>query len=256
MFIAQINFEILQSVEDDKQADAVYNLLSCFLHDGRIGKNSQILESEKFITAFVTIPDADAFDNFQSNQYIPNFLEKLSEVNLSQPNFTILGKASDFVAVCECQNSSAYILYTGTWSSSVTPLFCFDCFDATPLYRLPRPELGEFFHIYIWQQDYKSCDSLQMHCQTGERFGLREMLEIESSLSKKGLELCAEIKQMTYKPCYYFLYKYRGKSLKNERERKCPKCNNEWILEEQLHKLFDFKCDNCYLLGNIADSIG
>lgn len=255
MFIAQIDFVILRKIRGDEQDQVIYSLLASFLHDGRIGKDYQILKTDKVFSVFTKIPDLDAFENLENHKNIPDFLKKLTELNLSQPNYQILGKTSDLVANCECQNSSAFILYTGIWSSSVTPLYCIDCFNVIPLYRLPRREFGDFFNVYIWQQDYISCDSLQIHCKTGERFGLREMLEYRSSLSQRGLEICAEIKQLTNKPCYYFLYKYRGKSWKIEQERKCPKCNKEWKLEAKLHKLFDFKCDDCQLLANIADSI-
>jgi predicted nucleic acid-binding Zn ribbon protein len=254
MFIAQIDFEISRNVEDDEQEQGVYSLLASFLHDGRISEDYQILKSEKLITAFVTIPAEDAFVNFEVNPYIPKFIDELSKVNLLQPKFKVLGKVANFLASCECKDSSSYILYTGTWLSSVTPLYCFDCFKTIPLYRLPRPESGDFFDVYIWKSDYKSCDSLQMHCQTGERFGLREMFDVKSNLTHFGLAICSTVKQLTGKNCYYVLYKYRGKSMKKERERRCPKCNEEWLLEEKLHKLFDFKCDKCNLLSNIADS--
>lgn len=255
MYIAQIDFEVSGSITEEAQDQIVYNLLACFLHDGRIGNDYQILESEKSYTAFVTIPAEDAFDNFDSNPYISQIFSKLSEVNLLPPTFKILGNAIDFVADCDCKNSTAFILYTGTFSSSITPLFCYDCFNAIPLYRLPRPGSDGFFNFYIWQKDYKSCDSLQIHCQTGERFGLREMLEIDSSLTQVGLGICEIVEQLTNKYCYYFLYKYRGISKKKELERKCPKCKNAWLLKEKLHRLFDFKCDSCHLLGNIADSL-
>jgi predicted nucleic acid-binding Zn ribbon protein len=255
MFISQIEFKIPKSFDRKDEQHEIYGFLATLLHDGRIGKNSHVLFDEKLITASVEIPDTDAFDNLEANQYLPKAIDRLKVVNISSPKFKIIGKALDFIEVCSCKNSSAYILHSSYASSSISPIHCFDCFNSIPLYRLPRFDSGDFFNVYIWQRDYISCDSLQMHCQTGERFGLREMSLPNSSLTKIGLGICSKIEELTGKSCYYFLYRYRGNSLKTERERKCPKCHGEWLLSESLHRLFDFKCDECRLLGNIADSL-
>ncbi len=81
------------------------------------------------------------------------------------------------------------------------------------------------------------------------------MSNLKSGLTKSGLEICNGIQNLTKKPCFYYLYHPNGRSLKKERERKCPSCNGEWLLEKQLHNLFDFKCDKCHLLSHIAFSL-
>ncbi|MFA0698754.1 DUF2310 family Zn-ribbon-containing protein, partial [Vibrio sp. 10N.222.49.C9] len=53
-------------------------------------------------------------------------------------------------------------------------------------------------------------------------------------------------------PTYYYLYQVGGESLKQEQQRKCPKCGGEWLLDEPLHDMFHFKCDSCRLLSNIS----
>ena len=147
MYIAQIDFEIFESVKDDSQGSAVYSLLATFLHDGRIGKDYQILKRESVITAFVSIPGEDAFSKFEGNPYIPEQLKKLDEIKLSQPDYKIIGKVIEAAEICKCQNSTAYILYTSIGSNSLTPLHCFDCFNSVPLYWLPRLKSGDFFRF-------------------------------------------------------------------------------------------------------------
>ncbi len=51
---------------------------------------------------------------------------------------------------------------------------------------------------------------------------------------------------------YYYLYKYNGKSRTIEESRKCPNCKGGWFLNEPLHGIFDFKCDKCHLVSNVA----
>jgi len=137
-------------------------------------------------------------------------------------------------------------------------LRCGDCFGAVPLYRIPSccfVAHGELHDALMsWKSDYQACDTLQMHCSTGERFGLRGMGQFDSSLSKRGRELCGVVSEAMNAPTYYYLHRYYGKSARQERARKCPSCDGDWLLEEKLHDKFDFKCDNCKLLSNVAFS--
>lgn len=95
-------------------------------------------------------------------------------------------------------------------------------------------------------------DGLQMCCETGERFGTREISRFDSSLSKRGITICIRISELTAIPTYYYLYRSTGQSRKAEEKRKCPSCKGEWRLDESLHGLFDFKCSRCRLLSNIS----
>jgi len=45
------------------------------------------------------------------------------------------------------------------------------------------------------------------------------------------------------------------RSLSAEMRRKCPGCRGPWLLKKPLHGKFDFRCDKCHLLSNIAWNI-
>jgi predicted nucleic acid-binding Zn ribbon protein len=94
-----------------------------------------------------------------------------------------------------------------------------------------------------------------MNCSTGERFALNQLEKIDSSLNKRGLEICKKISNLSKKPVYYFLYKNSGIDKRNELERKCPLCGGNWLLKSELHNLFMFKCDKCFIISNIAYSL-
>jgi predicted nucleic acid-binding Zn ribbon protein len=252
MLIARIDFEIVESIGIERQSDAVYSVLAAYYRDGRIlGKNFGVFQAGNTFKTFICIPAKDAFENFLVSKYISDSLQKLNTVGLSQPNFKILGKENENSESCQCQNSSAYILITD-FLSIQSPINCFVCNLPVSLYHFPRPFPGDFGRILGWQAQYKACDTLQMHSGFGERFGIKQMSNLKSGLTKLGLEICSDIQNLTKKPCYYYLYHPNGRSLKKERERKCPSCNSEWLLEKRLHKMFDFKCDKCHLLSHIA----
>jgi len=255
MLIAQIDFEVLEGIGGEQQSDAIYSVLAAYYRDGRIlDENFGVFQADNTFKTFVSIPAKDAFENFLGSKYISESLQKLNAVGLSLPTHKILGKETEHSESCECKNSSAYILITN-FLSIQSPINCFDCNLPVPLYRFPRPSSGDFGCILGWQSEYKACDSLQMQSGFGERFGIRQMSNLKSGLTKSGLEICNGIQNLTKKPCFYYLYHPNGRSLKKERERKCPLCNGEWLLEKQLHNLFDFKCDKCHLLSHIAFSL-
>lgn len=254
MFVAEIIFESKNKKITDEQQDEIDVLLGLLRMDGRVlGKELLTIRESEFFKSFVPIPAKDAFRNLNENQYIEKRLEKLKVLGIEKPKLKILGEENSESISCSCKASSAYILFT-TYISVQSPLKCFDCFSPVPLYRIPRFESGDYYKAICWQSDYIACDTLQMNCATGERFATREMSSLDSSLSKRGIEVCSEVKRVTSKDCYYYLYKYNAKSIKQEHERKCPSCGGEWLLSENLHK-FDFKCGKCHLLSNIAPSI-
>jgi predicted nucleic acid-binding Zn ribbon protein len=132
-----------------------------------------------------------------------------------------------------------------------SPLRCGNCFAPIPLYRIPHIQDEEYLDVHQWEADYKACDTLQMHIRTGERFGERQMFQHDSSLSRRGRELCVRIASLTRRPTYYYLHKVRARSSAEEERRRCPNCNGQWKLGKRWH-LFDFRCDQCLLLSAIA----
>ena len=105
--------------------------------------------------------------------------------------------------------------------------------------------------ILQWAADYVACDTLQMHCTTGERFGEAQLARHDSSLSSNGRAVCRELEEAVRLPVYYYLHKTRGRSASSEAARRCPSCGGEWRLQSPLHH-FDFRCDRCRLLGAMA----
>jgi predicted nucleic acid-binding Zn ribbon protein len=171
----------------------------------------------------------------------------------------LLGPEAESLQPCECSRTSL-ILYT-RYDTLESSLRCGDCFGPVALYEIPEQPAGVYrgeLHdeIRSWTSDYASCDRLQMNCATGERFGLHQMGDPGSSLSRRGRAIASRIEEAMGRPTFYYLHRYRGRSLKSERARLCPLCHGEWRLNEREHKLFDFRCEKCRLLSNMAMSIG
>jgi predicted nucleic acid-binding Zn ribbon protein len=250
VFIAEFSISKTQKrVSTEKREEAVQWLLGALLKNGQILDDYQCTEDSNSYFAFASLPARDALDSSHNNEYVQKCYTELKEAGLRQPRIRVRGSAE---SVCECPKNQWFILFT-QFLSIQSPLNCGKCFRAVPLYRIPHLSGGEYLDVRHWQADYKACDTLQMHCGTGrDRFGTRQMSEVNSSLSKEGITLCRAIEKATRKPTYYYLYRYTGRGDEYERNRKCPSCGGEWLLKKRLHRLFDFRCRQCRLLSQIA----
>lgn len=163
----------------------------------------------------------------------------------------VLGEDAESLSACACASRSAYALFTN-YLSLESPIRCMDCFRPVALYRMKPMDSGEFCELISWQSDYQSCDSLQMNCRVLESAATREISNIDSRLTKTGRAHCGALAASSGRPFYYYLYRGHGRSHRAERAPRCPGCGDEWHLPSRLHSLFDFKCDRCHLLSNVA----
>lgn len=251
MYVAQMSFTLNESADADAASDLVNSLLGALRMNGQVcGCEFPITINDNSCLSVVLLPDIDALANEHMNEYVSSAHEALHAAGFEGPEITVIGADIDSVPPCTCQRPEAYILFT-TYLSLESPLRCWTCFQPVPLYRI-RPTKDKDYHAIIcWQSDYQACDTLQMGCSTLERASVREMSRPDSSLSKRGRDICAVITENIGIPAYYYLYRYNARSRKQELARTCPVCNGEWRLDESQH-IFDFKCDRCHLLSNIA----
>lgn len=160
-------------------------------------------------------------------------------------------RGSRVVVGRSCSGPGAYALFTN-YLSLESAIRCMDCFRPVALYRMTPMGSGEFSELIAWQSDYQACDSLQMNCTVLERAATRELSNVDSSLTTRGRAHGARLAASSGRPFYYYLYRGHGRSHRSEVARRCPGCGGEWHLAQRLHSLFDFKCDRCHLLSNIA----
>lgn len=254
MFVAKITWQIPADLSDEQLDEISYGLLGSLYQNGLVvGRDYPIAKSGKMLRTFVTILEPDSLDLKYANQYVKREIQKAIEIGVSSPQIQLIGKSLGLSegTSCKCQPNS-YILCTDFLAHG-SPLRCGECFANIPLYHLPKTgSSDDYSNILAWMRDYRSCDTLQMNCTTGERFAIRQMSDPNSSLSIQGREICDRLTALTTKPTYYNLYRYKRRSiLTTERQRRCPSCNGEWLLNEPWHR-YDFKCELCRLVSNIA----
>lgn len=252
MYTSLISFKSNNESDAEGQAEAVSALLSAWLMNGQIlGDQLPTAKGSSGYSVCINTPEPDSISEKYQSEYVKKYSKELLDVGLCDPELTILGQEPDSVEACACKDTDFYILYT-TYAALETPLRCGGCFGVVPLYKLPKTGDDDYHGVIGWQSDYQSCDTLQMNGVVGERFASNQMSNIDTHLSCSGIEVCEKISKNSGKPVYYYLYKWAAKSRAVELTRKCPKCHGDWYRDEPLHNMFDFMCEQCNLVSNIA----
>jgi predicted nucleic acid-binding Zn ribbon protein len=254
MFAVELEFELRAPGAADAQTDAITWLAAALVRNGNLLEEFLVRGGPKRWLVYGMVPAPDAFHRAHWNNFVRQRMSALRSVNLKRPRVRVLGAVPETAAACRCTRPQGLFLFT-TFLHVEPPVWCIDCNGVVPLYRLPQSPTGEHSGLLSWRSNYQACDALQMNCTVGERFGTRQMSDVSSKLSRSGLAVCKDIKRLTGRPVYYYLYRESTRSHAAELRRTCPSCGGRWRLNKPLHGKFDFKCDKCRLLSNIAWSV-
>ena len=253
MYTVEVTFKIIEKNREEEQEELIILIKNSWRMNGQVLGNENIYaQAKNAFKMYLYIPEKDSLDKKYNNKYLDKDFIKLKEVGLANPKVKIIDEKSQDDELCDCKKPSSYILFT-TYVALYTSLRCKKCFGTVPLYKIPKIyDDSEYYPLICWQSDYRSCDSLQMNCSVGEKFALKQLGSLDSQLTKDGLKVCKKIEEVTNIKTYYYLYKSKAKSKKQELLRRCPSCGKKWLLKKTLHSLFDFECKRCKLLSNIA----
>jgi predicted nucleic acid-binding Zn ribbon protein len=265
MFIQEVSIEI-KNPNVDRQA-LIYKMDDFFSAASQNGQSQDAfpltyLYENRLICLTHTL-EKTSLSRKNDNVYVKRYRSELEKMCQAKFQVKTLGKdVSQTKRMCRCKKPSSYILWT-VFYSLVSPLDCGDCGDNVPLYRIPKPpvfdEKGyeepgrqECFYINTWEDAYLACSRLEILSGFGERWATRQMQDHDSGLSKDGREVCRNIEKMVGVPVYYYLFNYRRLTEEQDKQRKCPECGSDWLLEEQWLGIFDFRCEPCRLVSSIT----
>jgi len=250
MYLCQLTFDCLIDVEVDNVQPLISKLLDEYRYNGQIiGREFPLLVNEGRFEALMVCPEQDSLAVANNNDKVTDAYQAIVEAGLALPEFELKGleSQSDFSDICE--KPSAYVLYS-TYVQSCSPIRCLDHFSPVPLYKLPEDCRKP---LVKWQESQAACDQLQMNeLLTMEQKSVEQLSEFDSELMIKGRSAIKSITSATDIPVYLYLYRVGGESQEQELARKCPNCDSDWLLEQPMFGLFDFKCDGCLLVSNLS----
>ncbi len=232
----------------DKAIDSLEDLLSTFYLNGQILNNWIIEDYKNYYEVRVTTTDDDSLDEKYYNQYIKDRLKNF------QMSVQILADDACATDCCHCKEHSYYILAINPDDMS-SPIICGDCGREIPLIRIPYLfNEEEHYSILNFQSIYKSVDNLWLN-SLSDRFTKRQIIDHNSQLNKRGLDIRTELECKVGKPVYLLLANPIGglyEFVKNNKNLDvCPKCGGKFRIIQNDYA--DKVCDQCRLAFVIHD---
>ena len=250
--VATLALRFTASLDVERLLCALGDYLSALRMHGQVcGREPPTVRTESTLLVTLLIPEAAGLARLHDNSHVLRFREALTAAGASHIEVAVLGPDPYSADGCACAAPPSYILYTSA-NSLESPVRCGACFGPIPLYRLPPIRDDEYFDVVSWQTEYLACDALELSCGVLELQARRELSRHDSRLSRAGRALCQSIEARTHRPTFYYLYRYGARDRRRDRARHCPSCGRAWLLPEPWHDRFDFRCEPCRLVSQIA----
>lgn len=113
------------------------------------------------------------------------------------------------------------------------------------------PYLSE--QLTFWKKNYTAVDTLGLSSYDYlEPIMVKQLANLDSDISIKGIELAKRIENILEKKVFYPLAEpiRDGKYIRSN-SLQCPSCLEDWSLQKTFLRIFDFKCNHCFLLGYV-----
>lgn len=253
MLVAELEFKIIADTSFVEAEQGVRHYLEKLIFQGQmLGREFPTYMAKDSFFSRVVLPQQDALDKSSHSQAGLDALEQLQHVGLSYPKLTILGDDLMSNHTDPCPEHAAFILFC-SFSATNSVLYCAEHFAPVPLYKVGRTSGEDFETLIRWQLQYQALDEIQMQ-QSRVLFKSAEqsVQGFYSSLNQQGYKQAKSLSKELHKPVYYYLYSGSSANCELEAEKKCPSCGSDWKLTESWHGLFDFCCEPCQLVSNIA----
>ncbi len=253
MYLAELQFRIVADTSYHDAELAIRQYVETLIFNGQVlGREfPTVLQSDVFCSR-VVIPAEDALHSGNNSINTKDAAQQLIEAGLGYPAVKLIGQDLMSPYSSPEPTPSAYILFT-TFADTCSPVRCLEHLSPVPLYQLSATNEADYEPIIRWQLQYQALDEIQMQQERVlQKTAENSLQQLNSRLNRQGRQLAHKLEQQTGKPVYYALYSGSSKSCDTEPYKVCPGCGQQWRLAEPLHQLFDFKCDHCRLLSNIA----
>ncbi|WP_348729646.1 DUF2310 family Zn-ribbon-containing protein [Rheinheimera texasensis] len=251
MFAADLAFRVIGDTSYDAAEAAIRRYLEALIFQGQIlGREfPTVLQQDHFVSR-VLLPAQDALLMAHHSDAGRQALHALQQAGLAYPKAEIAGVDLMSNHTDPCPSAEQYILYC-RFAQMNSVLYCAEHFAPVPLYHFGTS--SGFEDLIRWQLQYQALDEVQMQQNSVLlKPAERALQNFGSQLNRQGRAFARGISQRIAKPVYYALYRGSSTDCAAEQQRRCPGCGDDWLLSDPWHQRFDFRCDRCLLVSNIA----
>ncbi len=253
MWVAELRFRIIADTSYTDAEAAIRCYLESLIFQGQIlGREFPTYLAQDEFVSRVILPATDALHSQHHSKRGLQALQALGTAGIAYPKQEVLGEDLMSNHTDPCSDSETYILYC-RFGHSNSVLYCGEHFAPVPLYRADATSEQDHEDLIRWQLQYQALDEIQMQeKRVLDKTAERSLQSLHSTLNQQGRRFAGQLEKSLQKPVYYALYSGSSLDCSLEINKCCPGCGNSWTLAEPLHELFDFQCDPCRLLSNIA----
>lgn len=253
MYLAELRFHVIQDTDFTAAEQAIRNYIEALIFNGQVlGREFPTAWQAPCFCSRIVIPAEDALLMQYHSLRGKAAMQALTTAGLGYPQLQILGMDLMSQHSSQTAQPEGYILFC-TFSDNCSPLRCIEQFAPVPLYQLKTTPDDDFETLLRWQIQYQALDEIQMQQQRVLiKSAENSLQQFNSRLNRQGRRLARQLAEALQQPVYYALYSGSSRDCATESEKRCPGCRADWRLPQTWHSLFDFRCDSCLLLSNIA----
>ncbi|WP_214000293.1 DUF2310 family Zn-ribbon-containing protein [Arsukibacterium sp.] len=252
MYLAELTYKVIEDTSFSRAEAAIRAYTEALIFNGNVlGREFPTAWQQDRFSSRLVIPTDNALHKSHLSARALQAEQQLITAGLAYPQFEVLGMD---VMSQHTSNSpvAGSVLFT-TFSDNCSPLRNLADLAPLPLYQLQPGSGVDHEGLIRWQIQFQALDEVQQQqnrvlAKTAEN----SLQQYHSKLNQQGRQLARRISQQNNLPVYYALYSGSSKNCAAEATKPCPGCGGNWRLAKPLLALFDFKCDNCLLLSNIA----
>lgn len=252
MYVAELKFKVIADTDFTSAESAIRRYLETLIFNGQaLGREFPTAWQQDNFCTRIVIPEQHALQQpFHSKRGI-KALQHLSEAGLAYPQSAVLGMDLMSQHTDPCPTPPFLLLYS-RFNDTCSALRCGEHFAPVPVYKL-QTDSEDHEALIRWQLQYQALDEVQMqHSRVLNKAAERSLQQINSVLNRQGRKLARQYERLNQLPVFYALYSGSSKDCAVEATKCCPGCGQNWRLAEPLHQIFDFKCEQCRLVSNIA----
>lgn len=252
MYLAELRFKVIADTDFSAAEAAIRRYIEALIFNGQLlGREFPTAWQQDRFASRVVLPATDALLQKHHSPAAISALQQLAAAGLAYPQCQTLGMDLMSPHTDPCQQARSYILYS-RFSDTCSPLRCAEHLAPVPLYQIPARD-GDHQQLIRWQLQYQALDEIQMQQnRVLRKTAERSLQQLHSRLNRQGRRLARQLEQASGVTVYYALYSGSSADCAAESNKSCPGCGGNWRLAEPLHQRFDFQCEPCRLLGNIA----
>ncbi|WP_133406495.1 Zn-ribbon-containing protein [Parashewanella tropica] len=253
MYVIELRFECFDNTTISIAEKAINNYLEALRANGQVlGREFAVAFNEGEFRCRLLVPEKSSLSQRHNSPWVKDALEGLTEAKILAPREKFIGQDINS-ETSTTEIPSWQLLYT-SYVHMCSPLRSGDTLQPIPLYQIPSTFNGDHKQVIRWQTEWQACDEIQMAAATKAEFASAyEIGDVDSDLCRRGWGIRGRIEYLTKIPTYYYLYRVGGTSLKEEKNRPCPRCgSHDWKLDEPLLDMFHFRCEKCRIVSNIS----